>query len=167
MPPCDRCVKENLKCVQSLHSRSCSACKRINARCSAVPPTPGEWARLERDEARIDRELQDTRDRQASLVQEFSSDQARLAQSFTTELQKTLARQQRLEKQRASLKTKGGEMLRRGLNSLDELEAIEALEAATRSSPSTSSDQIALPDPPGLGSTPSAFADVWSSSPLD
>src|SRR5580700_3919865 len=151
IPPCDRCVKENLKYVQSIHSRSCSECKRINTRCSAVPPTPSKWARLDCVEARIDYELQGTRDRQDSLAQE---------------LQKTLARQQRLEKQRASLKTKGGKMLRRGLNSLDELEAIEALEAATRSSPSTSSDQIASPDPPGLGSTPSAFADAWSSSPL-
>ena len=48
-----------------------------------------------------------------------------------------LAAQLCIEKQQASLKEKGGKMLRRSLRLLDELEAVEALEAAAAASRSS------------------------------
>ena len=118
MLPCDRCQKKSLKCVQSIASRYCSECKRVDANCSAAPPSALEWDNLQKEEDRLSAEKEVTL---SNLLR------------LSTEKEVILLKLLRLEHQQKSIKTKGAEMLRRGLASLDELEAVEELERQSAS----------------------------------
>jgi hypothetical protein len=104
MPPCDRCMLKDLKCIKHATSHYCSECKRSNHRCSSIAPSVQDWDNLDKEQKRI------------------QSDRAKAL----ADAQEALARVARLDKQQELLKTRGGEMLSRGLRSLDELEALDA-----------------------------------------
>lgn len=106
MLPCSRCDKRGLQCLVSPASRTCGECKRSNVKCDSSGHSVGEWEKLRREEERIARET-------------------RTAREAVIEIQSRLLR---LEKQQSLLKKRGGEMLRRGLATLDELEAVEEQE---------------------------------------
>jgi hypothetical protein len=160
LSPYTRYAKDKKKCVQSTRSRSYSHCKRLGVRCNAVPPTPNEWDNLKAEEARIERELAESR---------LAQDTAFAARAVAAEAQAAadeaaraaLARQRRLEKQRSSLREKGGEMLSRGLSSLDELEALEALEAAGVAGPSLVASPPVDPSSPSIPQVPD-LSSSWS-----
>ena len=114
MSPCTRCKERGLRCLTSPMSKRCNECVRSNSRgCNVSAPSENEWLSLQKEEERLRSETRATRDTVATA----------------------LARLNRLEQQQDLLKTRGAEMLRRGLKTLDELDAAEAREREAAADP--------------------------------
>lgn len=102
MDSCSNCVRRNVTCISSpSDSRKCAECVRRRLKCDCVGPEHPDWVKLEREEERLDREEEET-----------------------------LAKLLRLRKQKRLIRTRGKDMLRRGLKTLDELDAAEDAERA-------------------------------------
>ncbi|OAF56554.1 hypothetical protein VC83_07319 [Pseudogymnoascus destructans] len=102
MDSCSNCVRRNVTCVSSPNdSRRCAECVRRNLKekCDCMGPEHPDWVKLEREEDRLDREEEET-----------------------------LSKLLRLRKQKRLIRTRGKDMLRRGLKTLDELDAAEEAE---------------------------------------
>ncbi|ELR03271.1 hypothetical protein GMDG_08893, partial [Pseudogymnoascus destructans 20631-21] len=102
MDSCSNCVRRNITCVSSPNdSRRCAECVRRNLKekCDCMGPEHPDWVKLEREEDRLDREEEET-----------------------------LSKLLRLRKQKRLIRTRGKDMLRRGLKTLDELDAAEEAE---------------------------------------
>lgn len=102
MDSCSNCVRRNVTCVSSSKdSRRCAECVRRNMKekCDCMGPEHPDWVKLEREEERLDREEEET-----------------------------LSKLLRLRKQKRLIRTRGKDMLRRGLKTLDELDAAEEAE---------------------------------------
>ena len=108
MSPCLNCARDDRTCIVAPGYRRCSECARRNSKCDACAPSAAEWEKLRKEEERLEAE------EEAAAAQE----------------QEAYARRMRLRKQQKALKTRGAEMLRRGLHSLDELDAAEERERA-------------------------------------
>jgi hypothetical protein len=94
--PCSFCERNTKKCIVSSDgSARCSECARLGKKCDVKSIPIDDWDSLEREERRIEKE------REA-----------------------TLERLLKLDKQMKFLKTRGREMLRQGLKSLDDLDEI-------------------------------------------
>jgi hypothetical protein len=107
MIPCSHCEKENRRClVDSSESKRCSECVRSKVSCDVSLPSPGDWESLDRQTERLEAE------------EEKASAQA----------QEAMARVSRLRKQKAFLRARGRELLRRGLRTLNELDDVEEKE---------------------------------------
>jgi hypothetical protein len=106
MIPCSFCEKYSMKCLAAPESSCCSECVRRGRKCDIEGIPVGDWDSLEREEERLRIEKEIT----------FQAVQAGLACI------------QRLEKQQQFLKRKGADMLRQGLQTIDELEEVEAKE---------------------------------------
>ena len=149
MFPCSGCDKNNLKCVVSEkeNSRRCSECVRRGTSCDVKASLASRWRALEMEEDRLERE---------------SETALRLAEE-------NLARHKRLEKQKKFLKSKGKEMLRRGLKTLDELEEVEERErqmeterAAAEAAATQIHGQAAAADPFAGIEIPLLPPEVWA-----
>ncbi|ELR02145.1 hypothetical protein GMDG_08793 [Pseudogymnoascus destructans 20631-21] len=102
MDSCANCVRRNVTCVSSPNdSRRCAECIRRNLKekCDCMGPEHPDWVKLEREEDRLDREEEET-----------------------------LSKLLRLRKQKRLIRTRGKDMLRRGLKTLNELDAAEEAE---------------------------------------
>lgn len=100
MVACSNCVRRNRTCISSpSDSSKCAGCVQRKLKCDQVAPSHGDWVKLEREEDRLDREEEET-----------------------------LAKLMRLRRQKKLLCTRGKEMLRRGLSTLDELDQVEERE---------------------------------------
>lgn len=106
MAPCRACFTSGRKCVVSPHSKRCSECVQRNTKCDVSAPSVSDWEKLRLEEARLEAE------------EELAAQQE----------QEAFARRMRLRRMQKLLKSRGGEMLRRGLATLDELEAVEERE---------------------------------------
>jgi hypothetical protein len=115
MFPCSGCDKRNVKCVVSDKENSgrCSECVLRGVKCDVEGIPVGEWRALEMEEDRLEKE--------SEAASRLLAENLRLAQENS-------ARLARLEKQKKFLKSKGKDMLRRGLKTLDELEEAEEKE---------------------------------------
>ena len=113
MPSCSSCAREGVPCVMAPSASRCSRCTSYNTRCSNSPPTAYEWERLLQEDARIDAERDEAVAQQQRALQEQLEASSRLS---------------RLDMQKRQLRTRGAEMLRRGLYTLDELEEAERRE---------------------------------------
>jgi hypothetical protein len=104
MTPCTSCNNHGRTCVVlNEQSKRCGECVRRGYNCDVVGPSDGDWRALEREEERLAFETRLTREAVATAM----------------------AKLKRLELQRDLLKKRGAEMLRRGLQTLDELDAVE------------------------------------------
>lgn len=120
MPLCSNCLRSDRTCIVATGHRRCSECTCRNSRCDAYAPSPAEWEKLRKEEERLEAE------EEAAVFQECEAH---------LKAQEAYACRMRLRKQQKSLKTHGAEMLRRGLQSLDELDEAEErdhLEAEAR-----------------------------------
>ena len=135
MPPCSRCTRRNTKCVVSDESKRCAECVKSSVKCDATSPSLGDWERLQREEERLAREMD----------------------AAMNQAQEAMARQLRLARQQKLLKARGGEMLRRGLATLDELNEAEEAERkkaeAEASVPTTTDPSAHGVDSPNLFSS--------------
>jgi hypothetical protein len=128
---CSSCIRQGRECIVSGLSRRCASCVQLGlGSCDVMGPSAADWARLKREEERLAAE-------ETAAFAEF----LRL-KALETE---ALARALRLRKQQASLKTRGLEMMRRGVNSVDALDALEAQERLV--SVPFSPEQLASLDP--------------------
>lgn len=125
MDSCSNCVRRNVTCMSSpTDSRRCAECVRRNLKekCDCMGPEHPDWVKLEREEERLDREEEET-----------------------------LSKLLRLRKQKRLIRTRGKDMLRRGLKTLDELDAAEAAERAAteaaEAAPSVSNPSSSSGDP--------------------
>src|SRR5713226_6432044 len=107
MSPCSRCASRGLSCIVSSDSRRCSECTRSNVKCNVAGPSLADWAKLHREEERLTLEEEQTYAKEKAARQ--AADEA-------------FAKIMRLRKQKKLLKEHGSEMLRHGLQTLDELE---------------------------------------------
>lgn len=120
MDSCSNCVRRNVTCFSSPRdSKKCAECVRRKLKCDCMGPEHPDWIKLEREEERLDREEEET-----------------------------LAKLLRLRKQKRLIRTRGKEMLRRGLKTLDELDAAEEAErvAAEITAPNPSSAEQSSTD---------------------
>ena len=100
MNACSNCARRNRTCFSSPgDSNKCAECVRRKLKCDQHGPNHEDWVKLEREEERLEREEEET-----------------------------LAKLLRLRKQKKFLRTRGKEMLRRGLKTLDELDEMEEKE---------------------------------------
>ena len=106
MVPCEYCEKMERKCVVAKGSSRCSECMRRGQSCVSEGIPIGDWSSLEREEERI-----------AAAI--AANQQVLIAAA---------AKAARLETQRNFLRRRAGEMLRKGLRSVDELEEAEKKE---------------------------------------
>lgn len=100
MPDCTNCASHHRRCVVSSQSTRCAECVRRGVRCDVGVPSVGDWAAIEREEARL-KKLED-------------------------EAMEAIMRLPRIQKQKEFLRKRAAEMLRRGLKTLDELDAADA-----------------------------------------
>jgi hypothetical protein len=156
MFPCSGCEKRNLKCVVSDKESSgrCSECVLRGVSCDVEGIPVGEWRALELETDRLERE------------KAIAFSQIGAAQRLMSE---NLARLQRLERQEKFLKSKGKDMVRRGLKTLDELEEVEEKErqmeterAAVEAAATQVHGQAAAADPFAGIEIPLLPPEVWA-----
>jgi hypothetical protein len=119
MPRCSRCASNNTVCIVSSDSRKCASCVRSGRHCD-LSFSASVLERLNREEERLKSKVLEEEDlllRRQSELEELQRRQ-----------QESLSRIRRLRRQTDDLRQKGSEMLRRGLESLEELEALERRE---------------------------------------
>jgi hypothetical protein len=121
MSPCSSCQNYGrTRVVINEKSKKCGERVRRGQDCDVVRLSPWEWAQLQREQDRL----------------KFERDAA-----FAAAME-GLARVQRLEKQQELLKKCGAEMIRRGLQTVDELEEIEERERREKEDALWREDQI-------------------------
>jgi hypothetical protein len=149
MFPCSNCERGNKRCLVSDKENSgrCSECVLRGASCDVEGVPVGEWHALEAEEARIKAEKETA----FRLVRE------------------NMSRIERLEKQQGFLKSKGKDMVRRGLKTLDELEEVEERErqmeterAAIEAAATQVHGQAAAADPFAGIEIPLLPPEVWA-----
>jgi hypothetical protein len=112
--PCSFCSKKGWKCHMMQDISRCKECVRRGRSCDGSGVAMSSLSKVVSESQRLRQEERDT-----------AADLARLQQEMAT----SLARLDRIRKQRESLVTRGAEMVNRGLQSLDELDAAERLES--------------------------------------
>ena len=133
MSPCKHCLADGLECRVLSSNRKCANCVRRGIKCDAKEMPLGDFEKIDKERARI-------RAERAAAEESASA---------------ALAKLDRLRKLESHLQQKEDEMIRRGLDSLEELEKVEEEEARARS----------MPEQPtaGLSASASDLADVtWS-----
>jgi len=110
MPQCSRCARRDFLCKVGKESSQCAECVRSSAKCDCRGPSDVEWQSLEQQEDMLEEKMRLTAVRADKLHQE---------------LREQYARMERLRKQKKSLKERSSEMLRRGIQSLNELDALD------------------------------------------
>ncbi|KAG8407156.1 hypothetical protein J3458_022453 [Metarhizium acridum] len=107
MPSCDSCRKNNRECIVAEGKDRCSECAlRGYTSCNPGGTSSDAYNRVLREKDRLDRERA----------------------SAEEDLERAMARLQRIRRQEKFLRQKAAEMIARGVESLDELEAQERLE---------------------------------------
>ena len=128
MDSCSNCIKRKTTCWASANdSRKCAGCVKRKLKCDCMGPDHPDWVKLEKEEERLDREEEET-----------------------------LAKLVRLRKQKRLIRTRGKDMLRRGLKTLDELDAAEEAERV-----------MAEKAERALEAEPSTLPTTGSGAPLD
>ena len=102
IPDCSNCSKHGRRCIVSIVSSRCAECVRHGLKCDAGVPSAGDWAAVERESSRL--------------------------QKLEDEAMEAIMRLPRIKKQREFLMKRASDMLRRGMQNLDELDAAEEAE---------------------------------------
>jgi len=110
MPQCSRCSHRGFLCKVGKEFSRCVECVRSSTKCDCRGLFNVEWRFLKQQEDALEEKMRLTIVRANELHQE---------------LREQYARMERLRKQKKSLKERGSEMLRRGIQSLDELDALD------------------------------------------
>jgi hypothetical protein len=124
MSPCDRCKRSGLECRRSDLSSKCGNCIRRGYSCDDFGPSPAEIRKVTVENERLKKEMLE-----AELAEEIAYE----AQQAAQEAQRLArARRKRLEKLQAFLEKRAGEMIRRGLENIEDLEKLEEQEKLER-----------------------------------
>ena len=126
MPLCTGCRRAAVPCIFASNLERCARCVERNSCCSKALPSLSNWEKIKEEGDRLQREEEEA-----------------------------MAKILRLRKQQRSFRSRAADMLRRGLNSLDELDAVkekerkeqEEREAQGRAAQSTTFQQSLTRDP--------------------
>jgi len=114
---CSRCQRLGLKCLRHERSSKCGNCVRSGLRCGDPGPSPRDMAKISAERNRL--RAQKTVAREA----------VRFAQQRVLEAMAKVETTERLEEY---LEKRAGEMIRRGVESIEELEILEKQEERDR-----------------------------------
>ena len=159
MPACSHCSRQGTKCVVSGDSRRCSECVTRNARCDYAGPSVQDWVKLQREEDRLVA-AGAVAEEQAMAAHRLADEAHRSIVRAHRSADEAISRMRRIRLQQKLLKERGGEMLRRGLATLDELDEVEREErgevvaasssehaARTASASKAALDLLSMPSP--------------------
>ena len=116
--PCSFCEPLSLPCKMAEGVSRCSECVRRGRSCDGSGVTVTAAQTLIREKRRLEREEDEAEGELLRTQQQFDAELSRLQQ----QLNERVARLARLRRQRKAVISRGQEMIRRGLRSLDELE---------------------------------------------
>lgn len=138
--PCSNCVRYNRQCVVlGDRSQRCGECVRRGTRCDALQASVNDLQSLRLEEERLKLE------RDAAFESAMAN----------------LARVRELERRQQELRSRGMEMARRGLKSLDDLDAAEQAERQASGRLPSRSVEPAGPLAPGNSLFESDFSDPF------
>ncbi|KAL2196648.1 hypothetical protein P885DRAFT_37161 [Corynascus similis CBS 632.67] len=120
--PCSFCHSRGLRCKMIERSSRCGECVRRGRSCDGSGVPVSSLSRIVDESKRLDREEQDAKE-------SFRLERAALLEAQQC-MDESLARLDRIRRQKRLLLTKGRDMVRRGLASLDEVEEAERQESA-------------------------------------
>jgi len=150
MSPCNRCRPSGLVCKVSRDSKRCGNCvRRGYTDCDAKVISGDAFDRVDRERARLDEAWNKERDR---------------LRAAALEQRQALEKMERLERLRSFLDKREGEMIRRGVDSVEELEAIETEE---RLGQGASNVAVSSGDGSAGGSLEDFVLGSWTPSSLD
>ena len=108
--PCSRCKQSGEECRILLGSMKCGSCTRKGyAGCDVRDVTDADFDKLDNESEKLEEQLRIAKDQKSSAR----------------------AKIKRLKSQRAYLKSRREELIRRGLNNIEELERLEASERSS------------------------------------
>ncbi|RYP59190.1 hypothetical protein DL771_010968 [Monosporascus sp. 5C6A] len=110
MPSCSRCEKEGVDCKVFRDSGKCARCIRHGGPCDVFGPSEAEHKKLLDEEDRLEREEEQARETLRTAANKLD----------------------RLQKQRRLLRSRGLEMLRRGIKGAEAMEEFARLEEERR-----------------------------------
>jgi hypothetical protein len=153
MPSCGHCQKHSLVCVVSVDSNSCSNCvRRQRKNCDAKEISEGAFLVLDRERERLD------------AAWASAQSQALLAAQSQ---QQAWAKMARVEKLKGLLAVREGELIRRGVKTIEELEKLEEEERLEKeragATAKSVSDRHSESGTPGHQSLPDDHTVVFSS----
>ncbi|AEO54338.1 hypothetical protein MYCTH_77342 [Thermothelomyces thermophilus ATCC 42464] len=119
--PCSHCFSRGLCCRMIESSSRCGECVRRGRSYDGSGVPVSSLSRIVDESKRLDRLEQDAKEALRADHDSLAKAQRRLDES--------LARLDRIRRQKRSLLSRGSEMVRRGLASLDELEEVEQQES--------------------------------------
>jgi len=124
---CARCMNEKLNCVRSGDSSSCLSCVEKTLPCEMEPFSRSDFAKIDKERARLDAE------------EDRANEEVRL---HSSRVNTTLAKAARIRKLRRFLASREAEMIRRGLENVEELEKLEEQEKLNTLSASSATAAI-------------------------
>ena len=116
MPQCSRCASKGFLCKVAPESSRYAECVRSTSKCDCRGPTEAALLKLESEEKKLEDAIRETDSQTEALHQEVEQLHSRLREQY--------GRASRLRRQQKVLKERGSEMLRRGIQSLDELDGV-------------------------------------------
>jgi hypothetical protein len=118
--PCRQCLDSESECFRSADSTRCGNYVLKGYPYDGSGPSARDFDKIRREHDRLQNKM---------AVTETAEKQAFKAQEQVFEAQRVArAKRKRLEHLQSFLKKRGGELIRRGLDSVEELERLEALE---------------------------------------
>ena len=110
---CVRCQKSGSDCVRSRDSSSCLVCVENGKPCEMEPFSCSDFAKVDKERARLDAEEDKANEEVAA---------------YSARVNAALAKAARIRKLRRFLASREAEMIRRGLENVEELEKLEEQE---------------------------------------
>ena len=110
MSPCTNCRKSGDSCVVSVESRKCASCVKRGYSCDVRGPSSRDFEKIAKEKERL-------------RLEEAAAEKAE-EMAFRAQME-ARARRDRVRRQAAFLSGREGELLRRGLETVEELEKAE------------------------------------------
>ena len=142
--PCSRCAQQKVECRRILGAKKCGNCTRRGCKCDVQDVTAPQFERIDKERQRIKSEIRQSREA----------------------MEAAMARWKRFERLQESLEEREAELIRRGLDNIEELERVEAEEKAASSLASAPSplDPITLLEDFSCEIPPSQWADFLNTT---
>ncbi|KAK3896392.1 hypothetical protein C8A05DRAFT_48491 [Staphylotrichum tortipilum] len=132
--PCSFCHSKGLRCKMLERSSRCGECVRRGRSCDGSGVPVSALDRIVAESRRLDSEEQDAEE--ALRAERLALAEAQKASAEAQRrLDESWARLDRLRRQKRMLLSRGGDMVRRGLESLDEMEEADRREANAAGDP--------------------------------
>ena len=143
--PCSFCFSQDLRCEMMDTVSRCKECVSRGRSCDGSGVSLSSLENIRREHQRLEREELLAEERLLDLQRRHLDAQRR----HQEEMNEAIARLVRLRKQKSLARTKGVDMTRRELQSLEELEVVEEQERQAAQAPAAGSSEMTAD--PGIG----------------